>query len=104
MSKGLYIYEGHLGSLYTSDRCLNYDELYCEQCGDSDWYIGYAETKEEAWELLKDDTNTFDESLCENCPHADDYDYCEDECDNYAHSGGWNYEYVQNLINENFND
>lgn len=46
----IYIYEGHMGNLYTSDEPLDYDELYCEQCGDSDWLLGYAETKEEAWD------------------------------------------------------
>lgn len=48
----MYIYEGHLGSLYTSDTPLNYDDLYCEQCGDSDWLIGYATTRAEAWKDL----------------------------------------------------
>ena len=45
----MYIYEGHMGGLYTSDEPLDYEDLYCDQCGDSDWLIGYAETKEEAW-------------------------------------------------------
>lgn len=75
----IYIYEGHMGNLYTSDEPLDYDELYCEQCGDSDWLLGYAETKEEAWELLKDETNI-------------------------NGSGGWDYDYVLNFINENFED
>lgn len=52
----MYIYENHLGGgLYTSDYELDYEDLYCEQCGDSDWFVGEAETKEEAYELLKDD-------------------------------------------------
>lgn len=50
----MYIYESHLGGLYTSDEYLDYDDLYCEQCGDSDWLIGYADTKREAWDLLTD--------------------------------------------------
>lgn len=68
-----------MGNLYTSDEPLDYDELYCEQCGDSDWLLGYAETKEEAWELLKDETNI-------------------------NGSGGWDYDCVLNFINENFGD
>ena len=95
----MYIYEGHMGTLYTSDYILDYDDLYCEQCGDSDWLIGQAETREEAWNLLKDDTATFDETMCENCPHSDDYDYCDNECENYRHSGGWAYDYVREFIN-----
>lgn len=52
----MYIYENHLdGGLYTSDYELDYEDLYCEQCGDSDSYIGEAETREEAYELLKDE-------------------------------------------------
>lgn len=70
----MYIYQGHLGSLYTSDEYLDYDDLYCEQCGDSDWLIGCATTIAEAWELLKDDTNI-------------------------NGSGGWDYDYVQRFIN-----
>ena len=53
----MYIYEGHMGSLYTSDSVLDYEDTYCETCGDSDWLIGHANTREEAWNLLKDDTD-----------------------------------------------
>ena len=53
----MYIYQGHMGGLYTSDEPLDYEDLYCEECGDSDSLLGYAETKEEAWNLLKDDTD-----------------------------------------------
>lgn len=70
----MYIYQEHLGGLYTSDEYLDCDDLYCEQCGDSDWLIGYATTRAEAWELLRDDTNI-------------------------NGSGGWDYNYVQKFIN-----
>jgi hypothetical protein len=93
-----------MGSLYTSDDALDYEDLYCEQCGDSDWLIGYADTREEAWDLLKDITNTFDEAMCENCPHSEDYDYCNDECEYYQGSGGWDYDYVQEFININWDE
>lgn len=75
----MYIYEGHMGGLYASDEPLEYEDLYCEECGDSDWLIGYAETREEAWNLLKDDTDI-------------------------DSSGGWNYNYVQEFINENWDE
>ena len=75
----MYIYESHLGNLYTSIYELDYDELYCEQCGDSDWLIGYATTKEEAWDLLKRDVDI-------------------------NGSGGWDYDYVQNFININWEE
>lgn len=69
----MYIYQSHMGGLYTSDDELDYEQTYCETCGDSDWLIGYAETREEAWELLKDDTNI-------------------------DGSGGWDYDYVQDFL------
>ena len=74
----MYIYESHMGYLYVDDDILDYDERYCEQCGDSDWFIGRANTREEAWNLLKDDTNT----------------------DGF--SGGWDYEYIQDFILKNW--
>lgn len=69
----MYIYQSHMGGLYTSDDELDYEQTYCETCGDSDWPIGYAETREEAWDLLKDDTNI-------------------------DGSGGWDYEYIQDFL------
>ena len=75
----MYIYENHLGGLYTDEDYLDYEDLYCEECGDSDWCIGQAETKEEAWELLKDETDI-------------------------NGSGGFEYEYVQNFIDINFKE
>lgn len=75
----MYIYEGHMGSLYTSDYRLYPEEIYCEQCGASDDMIGYAATREEAWNLLKDITNI-------------------------NGSGGWDYDLVQEFIEENWNE
>lgn len=75
----MYIYEGHMGNLYTSDESLDYEETYCETCGDSDWLVGYADTREKAWELLKEGTDV-------------------------NGSGGWGYEYVQKFLNENFGE
>ena len=40
----VYVYESHLGGLYTSDDYIPFDELYCEQCGDSDYEIGSFDT------------------------------------------------------------
>lgn len=41
---GAYVYESHLGGLYTSDDYISPDELYCEQCGDSDLCLGCYNT------------------------------------------------------------
>ena len=69
----MYIYESHMGGLFVSDDELDYEQTYCETCGDSDFLLGYAETREEAWNLLKDDTDI-------------------------NGSGGWNYDYVQEFL------
>lgn len=67
----VYIYKGHLGSLYATDEYQ--EDTYCEACGDSDWLLGTAYNKEEAWNLIKDDTDI-------------------------NGSGGLNYDYVQEFI------
>lgn len=69
----MYIYESHMGGLYISESYRDFDDCYCERCGDSDQLIGYAETREEAWNLLKDETDI-------------------------DGSGGYDYEYVQEFL------
>lgn len=61
----MYIYEGHMGSLFVSDEVLDYEQLYCETCGDSDTLIGYADNREYAERLLKSHKDIFDESYIE---------------------------------------
>lgn len=95
----MYIYEGHMGHLYTSNEELDYEDLYCEQCGDHDWLIGQANTREEAWNLLKEDVDTFDEAKCQGCEHVN----CE-ECENYLSSGGWDKDYVLKFIHANWEE
>lgn len=99
---GKYIYEGHMGGLYCTDYSQDYEDLYCEQCGDSDWELGYAENLEDAWNLLKDKTATFDDSICETCPHNEDYDYCDEKCEGYKHSGGFTLSHVMEFLVKNF--
>lgn len=85
----MFIYECHMGGFYTSEHKLSFDEIYCEQCGDSDHLIGEADTAKEAWDLFKNDTQTRVtpncECVCENenyngeCPYEKEcfaeYDY-----------------------------
>lgn len=100
---GKHIYEGHMGNFFATNEKWDYDQLYCETCGDSDTYIGYAENAEEAWKLLRPHTNTFDDSVCEGCEHKDDYDYCEEHCKEYEKSfGSYGVSYVMNFICEEF--
>lgn len=44
-----------MGGLYASEDFLDYDDLYCEECGDSDTYIGVANNAKEARKLLGND-------------------------------------------------
>ena len=95
----LYVYESHLGSLFTSSYILDHDETYCETCNDSDWLLGEASNRTEAWDLLKPHTDMFDPSKCDNCTHkANDDTYCYEECENYLSGGGYDLEYVKEFI------
>ncbi len=75
----MYIYESHMGGVFASNEELDYGDCYCEQCGDSDYLIGFASNREEAWNLLRDNTNIND-------------------------SGGWDYDYIRGFIESNFED
>lgn len=70
----IYIYIGHLGSLYYTDYKLDYDSLYCEQCGDSDQFVGTATCKEDVYKLFEGEINI-------------------------NGSGGWEQDYFENFIN-----
>lgn len=74
----MYIYESHMGGLYVSDEELPWEGLYCETCGDTDWLIGYAETREEARDLLE--------------RHADDMDTL------------WSEEHIRDFLKENWDE
>ena len=50
---GKYVYESHMGGLYTSEYPLPWEDLYCDSCGDSDWELGYCETRAEAKEHIE---------------------------------------------------
>lgn len=51
----MHIYESHMGGFYTSNDEIDYDDLYCDQCGDSDLYLGEAHTLKEVLGLITDD-------------------------------------------------
>ena len=46
------VYECHLGGHYFEDEIIDLDDLYCEQCGDSDWHLGHADTWEEVISMI----------------------------------------------------
>lgn len=49
---GKYIYESHLGGLYATEAMLDFDFLYCDQCGDYDRELGYFESRTKARKAL----------------------------------------------------
>lgn len=53
LNSTLYLYESHLGGLYTSNEQYKYDYLYCDFCGDFDTYLGEFKTIKEFWNLVK---------------------------------------------------
>lgn len=57
---GTYVYESHLGGYYTSDTLLDSDQLYCEQCGDGDWCLGWYDTLKEFLESNADNIDAGD--------------------------------------------
>lgn len=59
------VYENHLGGIYFNEWVFSLDDLYCEQCGDSDWHLGHADTWEEVMELITEEDGW--------CPYEEDY-------------------------------
>lgn len=57
----MYLYESHMGGTYLSNDLYDYDELYCETCGDSDYLIGEFETIKEYLTLVNEYSS---EELC----------------------------------------
>ena len=51
----MYLYESHLGGLYLSDEPIPYEELYCDQCGDSDIELGRVDTFEDVLACITDE-------------------------------------------------
>lgn len=47
----VYIYESHLGGYFISSEDLDYEDLYCDECGDSDTLVYYG-TPDEIFEQV----------------------------------------------------
>lgn len=63
------VYQNHLGGFYFEELELDDDYLYCDQCGDSDYHLGHADT----WEDVLDLITEVDGDGSEWCPYAEDY-------------------------------
>ena len=51
----MFVYENHLGGLYCTDYEKDWDDLYCEQCGDSDWFVGEFDSAKDVLAYMADD-------------------------------------------------
>lgn len=52
----VHVYENHMGGVYFSK---DYDESYletCEQCFDSDWYLGFAYSLSQLKAMLREES------------------------------------------------
>ena len=56
-----YLYKDHIfGKYYSSNFEQDYEQLYCDQCGDSDRFIGEYETDEEMQALIEEEEGMYD--------------------------------------------
>lgn len=67
MGEVKYLYASHLGGVYDTDDELDWECLYCEECGDSDEFLGTYTTEKERKALINqyygetDDDDLWDE-------------------------------------------
>lgn len=76
----MYIYESHMGGLYSSEYSIPFDRLYCDTCGDCDRELGDVNTVEELVALLADDVAW------------------------PPQRGGWDFDYFMTFLDEIFPD
>ena len=67
----MFVYASHLGGFILSEELLEFKEVYCEDCGGVDVFIGVANTKDEARELTND---------LHGCMDDEDYEEILEEC------------------------
>lgn len=73
----MYIYENHMGGLYSSEDYIDISDLYCETCGDSDECLGQFSSAKEF--------------IC----------FYREEID-FDGNGGWSPQYIADFVNETF--
>ena len=71
-NKRVYVYDSHLGGLYTSEEAFKPE--ICWTCGDYDRLLGKASSFEELVELVTErDYDENDNIIEEYCPYTDEY-------------------------------
>lgn len=71
-NKRVYIYDSHLGGIYTSHE--KFEPEICWTCGDCDYFLGEVSSIEELRELVTDRDYHEDGTLSyEYCGYTDEY-------------------------------
>lgn len=72
MSEKVYLYESHLnGTIFTSKEPLDWDEMYCEECGDSDTEIGDFTSFKEFYESIVNNERYFNKNRYDPFKHTE---------------------------------
>ncbi len=72
-----YLYESHLGGLFWSNDRIDNENLYCEECGDYDEYLGEASNIEEAKALIDEVSHPFRNLPSEDLEDEEDREFCQ---------------------------
>lgn len=97
----MYIYENHMGGLYSANKKLSTEELHCDGCGDFDWFVCEVDADTPIEETVKMIEIRCGVNLCEwveNC-NSD----CQD-CSLYFFSGGYCKEEVHDILTEFYSE
>lgn len=78
----MFLYESHLGGIYIKDYEQDFEDLYCEQCGDYDWEIGEFDSAIEALKYIAPDISV-NESGGYDLNHVLDVLKYFDDCPDY---------------------
>lgn len=78
----MFLYESHLGGIYAKDYEQDFEELYCEQCGDCDWEIGEFNSAIKVLEYMADDISV-NGSGGYDLNHVLNVLKCFDDCPDY---------------------
>ena len=97
----MFIYRSHMGGLYTTEEEQDWDDLYCETCGDSDRLIGEADSLQETWDLV----GPSGPEVCDTCELKGNEDFCTGDyitCDINECVDGMSIEYILEFLAEQF--
>lgn len=97
----MYIYESHMGGLYSTENQLTIEEQHCDCCGDYDWYVCEVNSDTPIEEVVKIIMLRCGICLCEWV------DNCNLDCHNcglHFFSGGYVKESIQEILSEFYSE